>query len=195
MWIYSYADLVTLLMAFFVIIIMVKTSKPETVQKIADSFAKATGQASTIPPGMDRVITELSQILKNQAAVAVTKTTQGVSLSFMGGLFFETLSAELSQSGQEILRTLAPVIAKMPRGYRVDVGGHSDNRPVTDDSMYPSNWELSAARAAAVVRFLVTTGVPAKRLRAIGYADTVPISSNIDLNRRVVIKIGKGLTE
>ncbi len=195
-WIYSYADLVTNLMAFFVIIIMVKTGDPQTVQRITDSIAKTTGRGGGLAvDDFDRVFAQMTKDLQRQHQVAVSKNKEGVALSFMGGLFFETLSTGISDQGKSILDTLAPVLVKMPKNFRIDIAGHADSRPVSDDSVYPSNWELSAARAAMVVRYLVAQGVPAKKLRAIGYADTVPVSGDIDQNRRVVIRIGKGLSE
>lgn len=198
-WIYSYADLITNLLAFFVLILTVKMADQSTVARIKYSLANVTGNAPV--PGtiaesdFANVVTEMIAGLPQHYQVAVTRDTEGISMTFMGGLFFDTLSTDLSEEAKNILRTLASLIKKMPKAFRVDVSGHSDSRPVVDDSIYPSNWELSAARAASVVRFLVEQGVPSKRMRAIGYADTVPTSNNLDQNRRVVIRIGRGLAE
>jgi chemotaxis protein MotB len=116
--------------------------------------------------------------------------------------FFAVGSATLSASGRAILLDVATNL-RAPRfdGYQITVEGHTDDAPISS-ALFPSNWELSTARAAAVVHFLLEQGLPAARLRAAGYADTFPIAPNRDLagrplpenqarNRRVVIRLEK----
>src|SRR6185312_2766361 len=85
--------------------------------------------------------------------------------------------------------------------YHITIEGHTDDTPISTPQ-FQSNWELSAARAAAVVRFLLDLGIPAGKLTAAGYADTVPIAPNRNpdgaviadnqaRNRRVVIRLEK----
>ncbi len=198
-WIYSYADLITNLMAFFILLLTIRTADNQRLEKIKESFSQLKGSAAVAGQITDsefnNSVTEMVKGLPESYQVAVQKNAEGISLTFMGGLFFETLATDLSPQAQQILTDLAPLIQKMPRQFRVDVSGHSDSRPIVDNEYYPSNWELSAARAGSVVRFLQEKGVPAKRMRAIGYSDTQGVSGNMDQNRRVVIRIGKGLTE
>ena len=108
--------------------------------------------------------------------------------------FFASGSAALSSRGRDILAGVAAQIAQ-PRfsPYTVTVEGHTDDTPIATAS-FPSNWELSAARAACVVRFFAGHGVAPSRLRAAGFADSVPVASNRDeagraANRRVVIRL------
>jgi chemotaxis protein MotB len=114
--------------------------------------------------------------------------------------FFASGSADLSPSGRNILAGVAEQIVQ-PRyaGYTVTVEGHTDDNPIAT-ALFPSNWELSAARAAAVVRFLAERGVDSTRLRAAGFADSLPLAANRDSsgraipenqarNRRVVIRL------
>ena len=116
--------------------------------------------------------------------------------------FFGPGSATLSASGADLLRNVAATV-RSPRlaDYKITVEGHTDDTPIRS-VQFPSNWELSTARAAAVVRFLLDAGVPASRLRAAGYADTFPLVPNCDAagtpipanqarNRRVVIRLEK----
>jgi outer membrane protein OmpA-like peptidoglycan-associated protein len=121
---------------------------------------------------------------------------------FSSAAFFTSAAATLSDSGRTILENLldrmqSPAFA----AYRITVEGHTDDEPISN-SQFPSNWELSAARAAAVVRFFVEHKIPADRLRATGYADTHPLAPNRDAagspipgnqaeNRRVVIELEK----
>ena len=116
--------------------------------------------------------------------------------------FFARGSAALSDAGRSVLRKLLQTLMA-PRftGYRITVEGHTDDEPISGPE-FPSNWELSSARAASVVRFFVEQGIPAGRLRAVGYADTRPLAPNRDTvgspipenqarNRRVVVELEK----
>ncbi len=119
--------------------------------------------------------------------------------------FFDSGSANLSDAGKAILRgILGPLSAAVAEGYRIRVEGHTDDTPI-DTPQFPSNWELSTARASAVVHFFLEQGIPAQRLRAVGYADTEPkvpnrdaagnpIPANQAQNRRVVIRLEKIVT-
>jgi chemotaxis protein MotB len=116
--------------------------------------------------------------------------------------FFDSGSATLRRDGEAILLGVAAELKlDMFRDYRITVEGHTDDSPI-NTARFPSNWELSSARAAAVVRFFLEQGIPAAKLRAAGYADTFPKRSNRDANgnaipenqaqnRRVVIRLEK----
>lgn len=117
--------------------------------------------------------------------------------------FFTSGSADLSPEGKALLTDILVRKLNTPEfsDYMVTIEGHTDDVPIKT-IQFPSNWELSTARAAAVVRFLVSQGVPATRLRASGYADVFPKAPNQDpdgkpipdnraANRRVVLKLEK----
>lgn len=116
--------------------------------------------------------------------------------------FFGRASAAISAKGSEILKSIAArLLSKEYDGYRITVEGHTDDTPIRT-KQFPSNWELSTARASAVVHTLIKDGVMPQRLRAAGYADTMPklpnrdatgkaLPSNQAHNRRVVIKLEK----
>lgn len=124
------------------------------------------------------------------------------TFSFNSTAFFGSGSATLSNSGEVILQhVVTDLKSEEFKDYLVTVEGHTDDAPI-GTSEFPSNWELSTARAAAVVRFFLDRGIPARRLRAAGYADTFPLVSNRDANgkaipenqaknRRVVIALEK----
>jgi chemotaxis protein MotB len=124
------------------------------------------------------------------------------TFSFNSTAFFGSGSATLSNSGEVILQDVVTDLKSEEfKDYLVTVEGHTDDAPI-GTSEFPSNWELSTARAAAVVRFFLDRGIPARRLRAAGYADTFPLVSNRDANgkaipenqaknRRVVIALEK----
>lgn len=111
--------------------------------------------------------------------------------------FFASGSAELSPEGKELLQKLRQesLSAEETKDYIVTVEGHTDNIPIST-LQFPSNWELSTGRAAAVARYLIEVGIPAQRVRVAGYADTFPkvandTPENRAQNRRVVLKLEK----
>ena len=111
----------------------------------------------------------------------------GVVLQLQGDLLFDSGRAELKDKAHPVLNALALYISRVNRS--VDVVGHTDNIPIAT-AVYPSNWELSAARAGQAVRYLAERGVKAESMRAIGQAHTVTVEPNDsplgrEANRRV----------
>ncbi len=114
-------------------------------------------------------------------------------------VLFETGASELEAGGQEQLRTLAGTVSEIAKVIPPDIDwvllveGHTDKRPIKS-ARFPSNWELSTARATSVVKFLIESGVPANRLAAAGYGEFQPLDSNDDeigyrRNRRIELKL------
>ncbi|WP_051340999.1 OmpA/MotB family protein [Azospirillum halopraeferens] len=125
------------------------------------------------------------------AGVAVTVQHNRVGIVIGDAILFAPGQADLSPSGRDLLARLAPVLAATPG--EVVVEGHTDAIPIATPR-FPSNWELSAARAAAVVRLLEGLGLPPHRLSAVGYADTRPLVPETDAesrarNRRVTLSL------
>lgn len=124
------------------------------------------------------------------------------TLAMSSAAFFDSGSATLSGAGKTILHDVALHIQSDKfKDYQITVEGHTDDTPI-QTLQFPSNWELSTARASAVVHFFIDQGVQAQRLRAAGYADTFPLAPNRNnvgkpipenqaRNRRVVIKLEK----
>jgi chemotaxis protein MotB len=106
------------------------------------------------------------------AGVTRTIGTDGVQLQISESVLFPSGSADLAQVGLTTLDQLIPLLRT--GNYAVSVEGHSDDRAIATDR-YPSNWELSSARASRVVRHFVERGIAESRLRAIGYAATKPV--------------------
>lgn len=117
--------------------------------------------------------------------VVVNEST--VSFRISSEILFSSGQADLSLAGLSVLKRLVPVLNST--SHRIAVEGHTDSVPVRS-GRYPSNWELSGARAGGVVRYLEANGVASGRLRAVGYADTRPLGDNASAegrasNRRV----------
>lgn len=123
----------------------------------------------------------------------ISRLKDQLKVTVASEILFPSGSAELSQEGVDVLRKVASAVNKSQDEVRVE--GHTDNVPIAPalGQYYPSNWELSTARAAVAVRALEATGmVPASRLCAVGYGDSRPLAPNDDAegqakNRRVEI--------
>lgn len=123
--------------------------------------------------------------------VAVSVRQNRVGIVMGDAILFAAGQVELSAPGRGVLRRLLPVLLAAPGDIVVE--GHTDATP-TSGGRFPSNWELSTARASSVARTLTELGVPARRLSAVGYADTRPIAAGRDpvsnaRNRRVAISL------
>lgn len=230
-WLVSYADFITLLFAFFVVMYAIssvnegkyKTLSASLIEafsndpKKAISVESAAGPAglnaiptpmisvpaTTIPtdevdPVQEEKMKEIADdILKvmepliKEGQVRVTQSRIGVSVEINAGVLFEPGQAVLEKQPVEVLKAVANVVETVPNMIMVE--GHTDNTPISSPA-YPSNWELSSARASSVVRLFIEKGVSPKRLTAIGYADQRPIFPNETdeeraKNRRVTIRI------
>ena len=108
-----------------------------------------------------------------QLRVQVTRNRMVVELP--ESVLFDTGRAELRPTGQLVLDQIGRVLSTMGRDFQV--AGHTDNVPI-HNPQFPSNWELSTARATTVARFLLGIGMEPRRLSAAGYADTQPVASN-----------------
>lgn len=203
-WLVSYADMMTLLCGFFIMMFsMAKLDEPE-FEKVKEEVAKHFGGDYKSPTAeLAKFITQIIQEAGLEKEVVVKSDPFGVSLTFHSTVFFDTLSAEVSPQGQGVLAKLIEAVSSRQdvelKQYKIVVEGHTDSRPVLSGN-FPSNWELSGARAARVVRFFMDKGFDPTHLTAIGYSDTRPVLPSrapsgawddeaMAKNRRVVIRI------
>lgn len=204
-WLMTYADMITLVLCFFAIILsvsIVKEEKFEQVrQKVMEQFAASeVAKGTKAPPEENRQ--SIATIFQDQRDVAVENGDRYTAIEMNSAPFFSSGSAELKPEGQHLLAALLPTLQDQRfRDYQITVEGHTDDMLI-GTAQFPSNWELSTARASGVVRYFVNNGIPAAKLRAVGYAEVLPkvpnrdvagrsIPENQALNRRVVIKLEK----
>ena len=222
-WMATFADLVTLLMCFFVLLFAMSTTQQETYKELVQSLRSALGAQAVPESGtregltmhavpseepsenqqidelggmiekeMEEIVSEIRELVlfnKLGGEVSVTKTEDGVVITMSALLLFSQGGARLSEKGHDILKKVAAVLSKL--AYQVKIKGHTDSSPISS-SIFPSNWELSSARASTVVRLLVKNGVPPQYVSAEGYAHYHPVATNDTargraLNRRVKI--------
>jgi flagellar motor protein MotB len=186
-----------------------KFEEPPAPQNTSPVEAEAPpGTADTMPSPTSVASAAIGAVTPPQTADKPALTPPGPKgdritiLEMSSAAFFDSGSATLSAAGEAILRgELGKLNSDQYEDYEITVEGHTDDTPI-HTAQFPSNWELSTARAAAVVHFLLDQGIPARKLRAAGYADTFPkvpnrdadgnpISENQAQNRRVVIKLEK----
>lgn len=202
-WLLSYADMITLLLAFFVL--MLSISKPDATkaEKVTGGLSSAIGGHDVVQP-IDTLKAEAKAEAKalklEDGQVSVTTDDRGLVLELDGGTFFDTNSAELKPAFIPSLTKMSQLL-NSPKytDFQVELDGHTDDSPVTNPN-FPSNWELSAARAAAVARLFVKQGMSPTRVEVVGFGDTRPKVANRDasgrplpanqaINRRVTVHV------
>ena len=178
---------------------------PNTIgAKTGGSFVEASDAFNE--PAVDTrpfAQSEIVDSLKSQGKADIEQKGDRITtLEISSAAFFDSGSATLNRAGESILRDVTVDLkSDKLKDYQITVEGHTDDTPI-NTSRFPSNWELSTARASAVVHFFLDQGIPALKLRAAGYADTFPKAPNRDANgnaipanqtqnRRVVIKMEK----
>ena len=201
-WMATYGDMVTLLLCFFVM--MASVSKPDIAlfEQIQASMNDALGNKDNQRP-IELMMADLDDDIKSvdiSDQLSLGSDTQGVVLEMEGDTFFNQGSADLSPIAIAFLkRVAAPLQSDRYKNFKFSIEGHTSDEKLTS-SQFASNWELSAARAAAVVRFLESRGIPRVRMQAVGLYDVAPkypnmnpygepIPENRRRNRRVVIHI------
>ncbi|MBI5266087.1 MAG: flagellar motor protein MotB, partial [candidate division Zixibacteria bacterium] len=137
-------------------------------------------------------IDERFKEIKRQGEIKSELTERGLVIHIMESALFKQGSAKLEPGAIEVLDVVAGKIASLPNHIRIE--GHTDDRPI-NTTVYPSNWELSSARATEVVRYYTNRyQIPPDRVSALGYGEYRPVRPNNSvenraLNRRVDIVI------
>jgi chemotaxis protein MotB len=199
-WLVSYADLMTLLFGFFVILSSMSTPNAEKIEKLKQATSESMG--GTYQKPFEELSKGIKAVLKEidlEKEVTVVETEEGVTIVSKGTLFFDSGAAELRPQAVAMVDRLTGVLAKQAAGFRIFVEGHTDDTPINSKS-FPSNWELSSARAGTVVRLLENKGFSGSDLRPIGLADKEPLLPNRSVsgeaiplnqaeNRRIVIRL------
>ncbi|SFV03085.1 flagellar motor protein MotD [Pseudoduganella namucuonensis] len=226
-WLISYSDFITLLFAFFVVMYAISSVNIGKYKVFSDALGDAFGgQGSATPvntqvlnlpipnPALKRrtelmrkekeQMTKLAQDLLSTMAplvkegkVRVTQNSRGVSVEINASVLFDPGLAKLTAESREALVAVAGLLKTDT--HNVQVEGHTDNVPISN-TYFPSNWELSAARAGAVVRLFIDAGMAPSRLSAVGHADNIPVAPNDQpesraRNRRVAVTILSGIPD
>ena len=236
-WLVSYADFITLLFAFFVVMYALSSVNEGKYRVMSDSIVEAFKSSATVrvidvpPPtpqknetgkimiqpvevhAMPTPVNTRQQAEKERrredmkavagsllgvmeplvkgGQVKVTESERGISIEINASLLFAPAQAVLNKESINVLTAVGKVMASDT--HQVQIEGHTDNLPIAS-TIFPSNWELSTARASSVTRLFVENGVAPQRIVVIGYADNRPVDSNDTpegraRNRRVTVMI------
>ena len=233
-WLVSYADFITLLFAFFVVMYSLSSVNEGKYRVLSDSLVSAfrnvniNTRGQQVAPGattpapalpqikpkqpvtaaqareeerrrqarakmrdMARDIKEVLAPLVKEGKVSVAEGLRGITVEINASVLFPVGEARLQPAAAKALRAVAEVTAAAD--FPIVVEGHTDPTPIATPQ-FPSNWELSGARASSVVRLFADAGVAPQRLTATGYGEQRPVSSNDTpegraRNRRVTILI------
>ncbi len=213
-WLMSYLDVLTLLITLFVLLVsMLETGGLERARDGDGDGSQTAEQAASgqLPADQGLQPRNAGLLPRDRAAqmsgqqsfrrlsgvegVSMAEGQEGITLRIDNNLLFASGEAQLTASGREVIESLVPTLESFDG--QISVEGHTDNIPIST-ARFPSNWELSTARALAVLRHLIQSGIPEGRLRAIGYADTQPLESNDTaegraINRRVELLLKQSL--
>ena len=196
-WLVTYSDAITLLLAFFVMILAVSDLNQGKVEALKEGLSEViTNQERPTPftdikQGLDEYIA--ANGLQDQLSVVLD--TKGVRVEFANVALYDSGSADLKQDALPLLQEVSRVIKQTSHSsHMIEVEGHTDDLPIATDQ-FPSNWELSSARATNVVKYLLSEGLEKQRLKASGFADSRPkekadhvtTNQHRQANRRVVV--------
>jgi len=216
-WLTTYADAITLLMAFFVVMFSMSELKQEKFKEFASSIDAALGDKAALgmptPSHVDADKEEptpfqgmaenmqgrLNEVMQ-RGEVTMARTRKGVYMDVHSDSFYDaggfTIRPEMKHVLDAVVDELRP---RFLEPYQVEIIGHTDDSPINRPPI-DSNWDLSAVRAAHIARYLVEKGIDPNRIKAVGRADAEPIAPNRNedgspnaenrsKNRRVEIKI------
>ncbi|WP_300462791.1 OmpA family protein [Desulfobacula sp.] len=203
-WLVTYADLMTILLVFFVLLYTLALFEKEkykaAVETIKIQVEKSNAliglmELMEIPETADTQITieeitglrsrEKSLVENINQFVRSSRQRQNISTQILDGKIIVTIKGKaLFNSGSAALNTTAisifdeiiHILYDYPE-YNINIKGHTDNIPISTP-IFPSNWELSAVRATTVLQYLVSKGIRPQRLTATGYGDVMPLIPN-----------------
>ena len=201
-WMTSYTDMVTLLMCFFVV--MLSASKFDAVkfEQVRASMNQSLSRR-TISNPIESMLFELKEDIRTidgPESIALGTDARGIVIEFSGDTTFDQGSADIKPEMLPHLKRIAATLrSERYQNFTFSVEGHTSDENFSN-SRFPSNWELSSARASTIARFLESRGIERFRLRATGMYDIAPkypnfnpfgepIPENRKRNRRVVIHV------
>ncbi len=170
----------------------------EAKQKLIEEMKKKEALASKRLATLKDMLSKFKKLIEGGKLKVKIKKGK-MMLELPSAILFESGKADLSEQGQQTLTEVAAVLSTIG-GREFQVAGHTDDVPLGKGSKFKSNWDLSAARAVAVVEFMQQMGVSPEQLSAAGYSEYQPAASNDSedgkaQNRRIEITLMPNLDE
>ncbi len=203
-WLISLADMSMLLMSFFILLFSMSSFDTRKFTESMDSVKSALGSngknMTTAPVSSAEMSTLVEQARLKQriigeqrrvydqfrsyvsskgleGVVAATLESGKITIAFPSGVLFPKDGVDLTEEGKARLRTLYDFLVKTA-GERINIRGFTDDQPPAPGSRFRDNWEVSSLRAVAVLRYMLSLGMPPNRLTATGLADLEPLYPN-----------------
>lgn len=202
-WLISYADLITTMMVLFLALYVLQLARYKELEmklfeqhvvtkRLDDARGRAPEVAAYQSVAKKKQLLSLLEPLRAKRQITISNVAQGVEIAINARILFNSGDAHLLPESSEVLYQVATILRDHSTN-QILVEGHTDSIPIST-AKYESNWELSSARAGAVVRFLSDRGIESHRLTAIGRADNFPLIIGDDAaaraaNRRVTILV------
>ena len=203
-WLVTYADAITLLMAFFVMLVSFSKIDLPMFEAVMAGIQEEIGMGAetsvSTSQQLTTALTNATMQMNMEQVVEVQKDERGISIEMASTSFFKPGTAEIIPEALPLLKSWSLLLVDEKFKYfYIEVEGHTDDDPI-HTKKFPSNWELSADRASAVVRTMQSAGVHPFQMKAIGMADSHPKAPNRDQfgdaikinqakNRRVIIRL------
>lgn len=196
-WLLSYADLITNLLLFFVVLLSAANLSKGRMQQIAKSISGSESSES-----LESIKKQIDQQIASQKLQEFVRSDikdEGLELSLNSGLVFDSGKAKIRPDVEPVLASMLKVVGKYSNKYSYAVEGHTDSQPIIAGGQFATNWELSSARAIVVRQRMEELGIDRNRIRVEGYADTKPLPEDqlkgltpeerAARHRRVVVRI------
>lgn len=190
-WVVSYADFVTMLLALFMVLFAIVRMDNQRLydfqKKMQKTFSSSNVTKYQASTNVEKI---LKDNLSNTKSVKLLRSEKGLVIRVNNKMLFDEGSSSIKPEAQKTLTEIVKVLTKIDNP--VIIEGHTDSTPIKNEK-YPSNWELSTARATNIISYMMKTGeISPKRLSAVGYGEYMPIADNTSisgrmLNRRVDI--------
>lgn len=190
-WVVSYADFVTMLLALFMVLFAIVRMDNQRLydfqQKMQKTFSSPNVTKYQVNSNVEKA---LKDALSNTKSVKVLRSDKGLVIRVNNRMLFDEGSASIKPEAEKTMTEIVKVLTKIDNP--VIIEGHTDSTPIKN-AKYPSNWELSTARATNIISYIMRHGeISPKRLSAVGYGEYMPIADNTSisgrmLNRRVDI--------
>ncbi|MCG8374541.1 MAG: SPOR domain-containing protein [Balneolales bacterium] len=199
-WQVSYLDIITIVLGFLIILLSVSQITKTT--SLSTLFGRLSDETEYFTTPIENIQEELVELLNAEieaGELEIIRDLNDLRIRFNSDNLYASGEALIQEGSENLLnRILIAFQQTTYNDFQIDVEGHTDNVPIATAG-YPSNWELSTARASNIVRYFTGVGIPAERLKASGYADSRPIieydslgfpyAASKERNRRVVLRL------
>ncbi|MBE6452752.1 MAG: hypothetical protein E7012_04605 [Alphaproteobacteria bacterium] len=202
-WLIPYSDLLTLLLALFIVLFAASSIDKNKAAQIQYALAAAFSNITSDPLSgtIINFLNDAKDLQLEEDGVIISSDAQGATLEMTTINLFDEGSVNIKNEAYPVIKKISHLLhSNKYRRFRIVVEGHTDDTNESKIAELPSNWELSAARAGAVVRTMISNGMEDSRFKAVGLAGISPAYPNLNpygepipenriKNRRVIIRI------